>query len=195
MMTPLAWAILLLIFGLGLGALEVVFPSAGLLGIGSAVAILCAIILAFQQGPTAGFSVLVTAVVVLPVLLVVALKWWPETAIGRRVLLGIPTDEDTLPDTPRRRTLENLIGQVGTAKTKMLPAGAAVFDGQTIDAISEGAPIEPGQTIRVVNVRSNRVVVRAVDEPLSPSTPLSPDDPLSQPIDSIASDPFDEPPE
>ncbi len=193
-MTPLAWAILLLIFGLGLGALEVVFPSGGLLGIGSAVAILCAIILAFQQGATAGFSVLVTAVVVLPVLLVVALKWWPETAIGRRVLLGIPTDEETLPDTPRRRTLENLIGQVGTAKTKMLPAGAAVFEGQTIDAISEGAPIEPGQTIRVVNVRSNRVVVRAVDEPLSPASPLSPDDPLSQPIDTIASDPFDEPP-
>ena len=43
-----------------------------------------------------------------------------------------------MPDTPERRTLRQLVGKLGVAKSVMLPSGAVLIDGQTIDALSEG---------------------------------------------------------
>jgi membrane-bound ClpP family serine protease len=37
------------------------------------------------------------------------------------------------------------------------------FDGQMIDVIAEGLPIDRGQTVVVVKARGNRVVVRNAD--------------------------------
>jgi membrane-bound serine protease (ClpP class) len=56
-----------------------------------------------------------------------------------------------------------LIGQHGTAATNLMPSGKAEFDGQLIDVIAEGLPIDRGSTVVVVKARANRVVVRAVD--------------------------------
>ena len=73
----------------------------------------------------------------------------------------------------------------------MLPGGAITIAGRTVDAVSEGMPIEAGQAVRVIEVRANRVVVR----PLEEETPTeSARDPLERPIDSVAPDPFEEPP-
>jgi membrane-bound ClpP family serine protease len=44
-----------------------------------------------------------------------------------------------------------------------MPAGKADFDGQLVDVIAEGLPIERGQTIVVVKARGNRVLVKAVE--------------------------------
>jgi membrane-bound serine protease (ClpP class) len=44
-----------------------------------------------------------------------------------------------------------------------VPAGKADFDGQLIDVIAEGLPIERGQTVVVTKARGNRVLVRAAD--------------------------------
>ena len=70
----------------------------------------------------------------------------------------------------------------------MLPSGAVEIDGQTIDALSEGVPIESGQRVRVIEVRGMRVVVRPADD-----EPPTTDDVLSQPIDSLGLEPFDDP--
>ena len=185
------WAILLLVLGLGLAILEIFFPSAGILSFLSASAILSAIIVGFWQGPATGIAILLVAVVGLPAVVILAFKWWPKTAVGRRMLLMSPRSEDVLPDDPRMDHLKSLVGQVGRAKCKMLPGGAIVIDGRTVDAVSEGMPIKAGQPVRVLEVRANRVVVR----PLEEETPSpSAEDPLRRPIDSVAPDPFEEPP-
>jgi hypothetical protein len=51
-------------------------------------------------------------------------------------------------------------------------------------------PIEPGELVRVIEVRGSRVVVRPVEEGETP--PIS-DDVLSRPIDTLGIDPFDDP--
>ena len=38
----------------------------------------------------------------------------------------------------------------------------ARFDNEKVDVVSEGAVIDRGSRVRVIEVRSNRVVVRAV---------------------------------
>ena len=71
----------------------------------------------------------------------------------------------------------------------MLPSGAVVIDGRTIDALSEGTPIEAGQRVRVIEVRGNRVVVRLAEGEQGPPS----DDVLSQPIETLGLDSLEDP--
>ncbi len=191
MMDPWVWAVLLLALGLGLAVLEVFFPSAGVLGFLSLTAVLAAIIMGFYQGTGTGLAVLAVAVVGLPSIVVLAFRYWPETTMGKRVLLAVPKAEDVLPDDPERRRLKGLIGHVGRAKCPMFPGGVVAIDGRSVDAVSEGMAIDAGQAVRVIKVESNRVVVRPIEE----ETPVeTAEDPLQRPIDSISTDPFKEPP-
>jgi len=186
---PWAWAIVLLVLGLGLAVLEVFIPSGGILSFLAASSIIAAIVVGFRDGPAVGFSIMITAVFGLPAAVVIALKWWPSTPMGRRMLLKAPDDTDVLPDSPRRRKLKELVGRVGAAKSEMLPSGAITVDGRTVDAVSEGMPIDAGQRVRVIEVQGRRVVVRPVDEG-APSTTDA--DPLYRPIDTVGQDPFEE---
>lgn len=191
MFDPLVWAALLLLIGLGLVMLEVFVPSGGVIGFLSIASVLAAVALAFYRGAWYGLSFLGAAVIAVPIVLAAALRWWPETPIGRRVLLEAPTSEEVLPDSDQRRSLKSLVGRVGEAKSLMLPSGSVLIDGRTVDALSEGVAIEKGQWVQVVEVRGTRVVVRPTDR--SPSPPAAPDETLSQPIDSLGLDPFDDP--
>jgi membrane-bound serine protease (ClpP class) len=55
---------------------------------------------------------------------------------------------------------DKLIGRVGVAKSKLRPAGRAVFDGEPLDVMTQGDFIAPGAEIEIVEVKSNRIVVR-----------------------------------
>jgi membrane-bound ClpP family serine protease len=190
-LAPWAWAILLLVLGLALVVLEVFIPSGGILGFLAGCSILAAVVVGFMDGrPWVGLTILATAVFGIPVTVMLALRWWPSTPLGRRMLLGAPTSGEVLPDGSRQRTLKELIGREGVAKSKMLPSGAVSIDGRTINAVSEGMPIDVGQRVRVIDVHGNRVVVRPVDgEASSPADA----DRLSRPIDAVGLDPFDDP--
>lgn len=190
-MSPLLiGALLLLILGLGLVVLEVFVPSGGLIGCLAGLSLIVAVILAFSHGPVAGLGVLGTVVVFLPIFLVVALHYWPRTPMGKRILLGVPTSADVLPDDPLRERMKGMVGQIGRAKCLMLPSGMIEVGGQTIDAMSEGMAIEVGQLVRVIEVRGHRVLVRPVDE-MASALPATGE--LAQPIDRIVPDPFREP--
>ncbi len=197
----LMWAIVLLLGGLALMILEAFLPSGGVLGTLSIIAILAAVGLAYYTGPLSGTILLVASVVAAPMCIYFALKWWPNTPIGRRVLLDAPRSDEVLPDNPLRRSMREMVGKVGKAKSLMLPSGAIVIDGKVIDAVSEGMAIEAGQAVRVVEVRANRVVVRPIDEQEEANAQIESeldrhrsdhDDLLSRPIDSLGLDPFDD---
>src|SRR5271165_4295403 len=184
------WPILLLALGLGLAFLEIFFPTAGILAFFSGSALLGAILLGFHAGTTIGLTVTTTTVIGVPTLIALGFRWWPHTYFGKQVLLDAPRAEDVLPDEAQRRQLKGLIGRIGRAKCRMLPSGVVSIDGQSLDAMSEGMVIEAGQTVRVIKIESNRLVVRAVEgEVPSPTA----ENLLERPIDSIAADPFGEP--
>lgn len=180
-------SLLLLIAGLALAALEIFFTSGGLIGFLSFAAIVGAVILGFQSSTGMGLGVLATAIIGVPTVVMAALHWLPETAVGRKLILHAPTSDDVLPDDPKLRSLRTLVGKVGQAKSKMLPAGVVKIEGRTVDCVSEGMAVEPGTWVRVLEVRGNRVVVRPLDPGEAPPD-RSPEDPLSKPADV---DPFD----
>jgi membrane-bound ClpP family serine protease len=189
-MDPLIWAALLLALGLALAVIELFVPSGGLLGLMALVSLVGGIGLAFYRGPWTGLAFLAIAVICLPVGIAVAMRWWPYTPLGRRLLLEVPQQDAVLPDSEARRQLKQLIGRIGEAQTLMTPSGAVLIEGRVIDALSAGTVIEPGQHVRVIEVRGNRVLVQVTDEQVSQAESR---DPLSQPIESLGIDPFEEP--
>jgi membrane-bound ClpP family serine protease len=197
-MSPVFWAAILLLVGLTLVMVEIFIPSGGVIGFLSFASIIAAIVMAFyQSGPTVGIMFLSVSCVAVPAVLATAFRLLPGTPMGKRLLPDIPSAEDVLPDREDRRRLRQLVGRVGRSKSKMLPSGAVMIDGQTIDAMSEGQPIEAEEPVRVIDVRGTMVVVRPVDENAADEVArrqARPDDDiLSRPIDSLGLDPFDDP--
>jgi membrane-bound ClpP family serine protease len=190
-MDPLAWAILLLFLGLALVSIEVFVPSGGILGFLAIVSLTAGIVLAFyHRGAETGFLFLTLTAVAVPLALVLAFRYWPKTPMGRRLLLDVPSGHEVLPDSPRRQHLRQLVGKTGVAKSVMMPSGAVVIEGHTIDALSEGIPIDAGQRIKVIEVRGTRVLVRPIDDS---EVPAASDDVLSQPIESLGLDSLEDP--
>ncbi len=191
----LAWAILLMVLGCALVVLEVFIPTGGLISILSGVAFIGSIVIASWESPTTGPLTGLTfagiTVIVVPVLIATAFKYWPRTPMGR-AFLGEPlTDADVQLKDPRRA----LLGRVGIARSKMLPSGAVEIDGQVIDAITQGVPIEPGTYVVITEVRANRVVVRPASKDQRPGNQTAQEikDILNQPIDELGLESLEDP--
>ena len=187
------WAWALIAFGAGilLLVLDIFIPSGGALATISAISLVLAIVLGFMSGTGVGVSILFGTGIVIPTIIAFAIKFWPQTPLGRLILLQPPENpDDVLPDDDDQRSLKNLIGQQGRAKCVMLPSGIVEIDHRSYDAVSEGMPIEAGQPVEVLSVQTNRIVVR----PIEKLTPIArPDDVLSRPIESIGLDSTDNP--
>ena len=114
------------------------------------------------------------------------IKIWPHTPIGRRLLTDDKTLTDVLP-TGRFYDRGDLAGKVGVAKSKMLPSGQVVIDGQKYDAVSDGFAIEAGDKVRVVSVKGNRIYVQPFDgdDAGASQDPTDAEDVMNQPIEKF----------
>jgi len=65
------------------------------------------------------------------------------------------------------------LGKRGVTVTTLRPSGEAEIDGRRIDVISQGGYIEKGETIEVVEVDSNRIVVAIPEKPMPGEASLS----------------------
>ena len=186
---PLGWAVVLLAFGCGLLVLEIFIPSGGVIGFFAAITLIASMVMAFRRDLTTGLSFTAIALFAVPTVVGLAFKYWPKTPMGRAFLGDLPSEEDTRLDDPRRA----LVGRVGVAKSLMLPSGAVMVDGHLIDAISQGPAIDPGQSVVVVEVRANRVVVRPARPEETRAADVPPGDLLARPIEDFGLESFEEP--
>lgn len=192
-MDPVFWPILLLLAALGLLVLEIFIPSGGLLSVLAAICLVSSLVVAFLASFQFGVTMTGIAVFAVPTLLAAMLKWWPHTPIGKMILVARPEDpDDVLPDTEEFRGLDALIGRRGASKNDMLPSGVVVIGGKPYDAVSEGMPIDAGHPIKVVHVRTRRLIVRPCDGQVPVDDPEA-DDALSQPLDSLGIDGLEDP--
>jgi membrane-bound serine protease (ClpP class) len=152
-----------------------VLPGFGVFGLGGGAMILASLVLASQtfvlprtesQMNELRHSLTIVAAATVCVVGAALLlrRYLPNAPMFRTLLLNPPPEEE-LVDLDYREALADfthLVGQQGTAATNLMPAGKADFDGQLIDVIAEGLPIDRGQQVVVVKARGNRVVVRGV---------------------------------
>ncbi len=186
---PFTWAIVLMLLGCALVALEVFVPSGGILGVLAGLAIIASVIFAFRTDRSLGLVFVLISMVAVPSILALAFKIWPLTPLGKAFLGELPSEEETRPIDTRRQ----LVGRLGIAKSKMLPSGSVIVDGEWIDAVAQGDAIEPGEKVIVIEVRGNRVMVRKADPEEALQAPSSEQDLMSRPLDQLGLEEFDEP--
>ncbi|MGL4512551.1 MAG: NfeD family protein [Lacipirellulaceae bacterium] len=183
-------AVLLTAIGCALIVAEVFFPSAGVIGTFAGLSLVAAIYFAFRYGGVpGGLGVAGFQVVAVPVLAYLAFQILPHTPMGRVLIGSAPTAAEVLPDDPRRA----LVGAVGIARSKLLPSGAVEIDGRMVDCVSQSQAIDPGEYVKVVEVRANRVMVRraGADERPTRTVASTPEDPLARPADELGLEDFD----
>lgn len=202
------WSIGLVVLAAVFAILEFLIPSAGLLGIGAVMAAVAALVLAFTESTAAGLTMSGVLVVATPVLFVAAVRIWPYTPIGRRILNLPPLDtrdDDLLAGdsgndhhgVERRQTrglwepenrYRQLIGKVGIAKTNMLPAGLIELEGRKYDAVAQGTAVDSGDFVEVVNVDAGKIRVRITTRrPADQISAVAPDKDSSE-----SSSPYDD---
>jgi membrane-bound ClpP family serine protease len=146
----------ILLFGIGIALLlgELLLPTHGLLGIAGAGAILGGVVTCYRVDFWLGTGVFITTMVVTPFAGAMAVKLWPKTPIGRRVVL--PPVIDAIPEPTVR------VGQRGITVSELKPMGVCEFESGRVEAISEHGMIDPGRPVTVIGLTNNRPTVRAV---------------------------------
>ncbi len=141
---------------------EVLTPTFGILTVVILGCLGGAVYLAWQLSVVFGVILLAALIVVMPVYVVVMIRWLPKTALGRMLFLRrIPAD--TGGGAPESDMLEAMIGKTGVAETLLRPSGAVRVDGKRVVALAEGGLIDKGQAVEVIRSEGVNVVVRPIE--------------------------------
>ena len=164
-MDPLYLAYLLIAVGVVLVIAELFVPSGFVLVVIGACCALVGVGLMFVHGSMeTALMALLSLCVGGPLLGGLVFYLWPYSPMGRRLIR--PAEEDvTIASMAGNAELESLRGKTGRAVSPLRPSGVAEFDGRRIDVITEGLMVEPGQWVKCVEVRANRVIVRPAEPP------------------------------
>jgi membrane-bound serine protease (ClpP class) len=149
---------ILVVAGLVLLVLEVYVPGFVVGSLGVAVMLAAVFVAHRAYGLTGSLTVLAIEMVAGLAAVVVALKYFPQTRTGRKMILA--TTESAARAQSQRG--KELIGREGVAESLLRPTGVALVDGKRLDVVAESGIIERGSPVRVVAVEENRIVVRKI---------------------------------
>lgn len=157
-------AIILQIAGLFLLVGDLFVPSHGAMTV---IALGClggGIYEAFRYEQTVGFVSLAAILVLLPVFVVIAVRVWPRTYVGRRV--APPNRPIDLSDSPAYgRELSKMVGQMGVTLTPLRPVGTCNFGDRRVECVAESGMIDRSVQVVAVSVQGQSLVVRPRRQP------------------------------
>ncbi|NOX56423.1 MAG: hypothetical protein GXP27_18655 [Planctomycetes bacterium] len=175
---------LMLALALALFVAEVFIPSGGVIVTAAliclGVSIWCAVKAWWQTDQMVWWwSYILAVVLLIPAVIIGAFSLLPRTEFGRNLLVEPQNPEELKPYVEEEEHLSQLVGKVGKTVTLLNPAGIVVVDGERYHCESEGIIVDRGETVRVLSVKGNRLVVRRVPqeesgEPPASSSPSSP---------------------
>lgn len=143
-------------------AAELFVPSHGVLGAICVVFAIGGVVFAYRANEMLGLIAALLAIICSPIVFYWAIRLYPQTAVGKRVLLHKPKTSTMAGFDEEVTQLHSLIGKRGLALTPLRPAGACEFEDQRIDAMSESTIIDAGATVEVIRVIGLKVLVKEV---------------------------------
>ncbi|MBQ4610956.1 MAG: hypothetical protein IJB30_04395 [Clostridia bacterium] len=153
-------AVICLVVGMALMAIEIFTPGMGAPAIFGSVALVAAIILRADSLETA----LITFVLILVPLLIaggIAIHSFSKGALNRSPVVlkeKIEGASSSLSDSD----MQALVGAEGVALTALRPAGNGDFGGRRLDVVTSGAFIAKDSPIRIVAVEGLRIMVEQI---------------------------------
>jgi len=142
---------------------EVFVPSGGLISICSLGCLIGGLMIFFHRSTVAGWVGLAIAIVMIPLVLVIAYKMFPKTKFGKSVTLTPPQRQqgDAIPDTEE---LKEMLGAEGVVLTPLRPVGMCDFSGQKVECVAEGGYVDKGKKVKVIHVQGTQLTVRVIKE-------------------------------
>lgn len=142
----------LILLGTGAIWLELFIPAFGLIGIGGVAIIVTAVVQGYQHlSPEAALIVLITALTVPPIFLIILLRRFSHSFLGRRLINNTTLGEPI-------RLLEP--GTPGVALSALRPSGYAEINGARRNVVTNGEYVDSGTSVVVVSDSGARIVVR-----------------------------------
>jgi membrane-bound ClpP family serine protease len=162
--------------GLILLAIELfVIPGFGVVGISGIILMLIGIFMSILKKPIPdlpiptvafGAALMRLAMYVVATFFIILFLFrfvLPHTPVYSRIVLTYTEDKTkgfhASEGTPLEQA-ESLIGKVGKSHSFLRPAGKAVFDGKLYDVVTEGDMIGKDETVKIIAVRGNHIVVK-----------------------------------
>ncbi|QDV25655.1 NfeD family protein [Aureliella helgolandensis] len=171
-MPPLYLAIFLCFGAFALALLDIFVPSGGLLLVLAGLAALASILFGFQAGMYGGMLMLTLVATAVPLFVVLAIRIWPHTPIGRRVILKLPELANKKVGYWAPAPQEALVGCVFVAESELLPSGQVRVGHRHYNAIAESGIIETGQHFKIIAYRERNLIARLTSEPVTPVAEL-----------------------
>jgi len=142
---------------------EVFVPSGGLISICALACLISGIAIFFRHSTIVGWIGVGIAIIMIPTVLVIAYKIFPQTRFGKSVTLTPPQRQqgDAIPDTTE---LKKMLGAVGVVLTPLRPVGMCDFSGHRVECVAEGGYVDRGKKVKVIDVESTQLTVRIVEE-------------------------------
>jgi membrane-bound serine protease (ClpP class) len=151
------WIVVLCIVGIICIASEVYLPG-GFMGIGGGIAVLVAVVAAFNHNSSFGTMILVSGIGGSVSCSWFSFKYISKTKEGRKALLmdvSMKLPEDL------HSGLEN---KRGVALTDLRPTGIISIDNDRVDAMTQGEYLEKGTELIVFKIEADRIYVREYKE-------------------------------
>lgn len=150
--------VVIFLVGLLLLGLEIfIIPGFGIVGLLGIIGIFTSILLSFNS-LAQGVWVLIAAIALTGLMLKLLWKHLKKAPLLKKIVLDASLDEKQ-GYTAVSEKIVNLQGKIGQTLSVMRPAGLVEIDGQRISAQTAGEFIEKGVTVRVIEVKGNRVIV------------------------------------
>lgn len=149
-----------IVAGLFLIGAEIFVPG-GMLGTIGGLALIGAVITGFMAfGPVGGMFASAAILILVVVTIILWLKIFPNTKLGKKITVtnDLSTAKSSMDG------IENLLDKEGEASSDLRPSGYAIIDGKRVDVVTEGGMISKGQTIKVVKIDGNRVIVKQINQ-------------------------------
>ena len=158
----IVWGLVLLTVALVLVFVEVLVPSGGLIGLVAAACAVGGVVCITFENTVAGLIASLGVVAATPFLIAFALKIWPNTPLGRRLILGADSAPSETAESTEASTPSVQVGARGKAVTPLRPVGTCLINGQRIECLGDGTILDAGVEVEVIDVDGNEVHVRPV---------------------------------
>lgn len=183
-MEPFHLAILLYVAALTVAGIDLFVPSGGMLIIFASLAAIGSILFGFRASASAGMLMLTLVLGTIPVFVFTAVKIWPHTPLGRRVILGLPSQRPESSESAVE-SLSSFLGKVLLAETALMPMGQLRVGYRRFSALAESGFIEAGGHVEVIAIRERTLIVRPTSKPLSGQSPQTSIDAPQQPSEKL----------
>ena len=145
--------------GMAFAAVEVfLIPGFGVFGAMSALSFGGLSVLVMDS-PKAGVAIFLLSSVLSVGMGIAFVKMMPHLCVTRKLfILPLPEPSSEPAKMPERPLV--VVGNVGETCTQLRPVGTVLFGTDRVEVVSEGEFLQKGETVEVVRVEGNKVVVR-----------------------------------